>query len=127
MYKNRQTMAIIKKTTLLALISLVMAGCDYQNPDGSYDTSKSLMMKTVVIDSCEYISGYYKLAHKGNCRFCKERRQKELEELVIKLKEKYNAKNAEKSRYMAACAYYARGASARVAGHGGKGHGFLYP
>lgn len=74
------------KVTLLALITLMMVGCDYQNPDGSYDTSKSLMMQTVVIDSCEYISSCYMLAHKGNCHFCKERRRKELEELIIKLK-----------------------------------------
>ena len=59
--------------------------------------------EVVIIDSCEYIRkeliGYKKAAfetvHKGNCRFCKERdsikwekRRKELEELVIKLKEK---------------------------------------
>jgi hypothetical protein len=43
---------------------------------------------TIIVDSCEYIYGASRLAHKGNCRFCKERRQKELEELVIKLKEK---------------------------------------
>ena len=73
---------------LLALTALMMVGCEYQNPDGSYNTSKSLMMETVVIDSCEYISGYYRLAHKGNCRFCKERRQKELKELIKQLNEK---------------------------------------
>ena len=77
----------MKKIIFIALTALIMVGCEYQNPDGSYNTSKSLMMETVVIDSCEYISGYYRLAHKGNCRFCKERRQKELEELVIKLRE----------------------------------------
>ena len=59
--------------------------------------------EVVIIDSCEYIRkeliGYKKAAfeivHKGNCRFCKERdsikwekHKKELEELVIKLKEK---------------------------------------
>jgi uncharacterized protein YcfL len=76
----------MKKIILLALTALMMVGCEYHNPDGSYDTSKSLIMKTVVIDSCEYISGYYILAHKGNCRFCKERRQKELKELVEQLK-----------------------------------------
>ena len=81
-------MATIKRIILLAFTALIMVGCDYQNPDGSYDTSKSLTMQTIVIDSCEYIECYYRLAHKGNCRFCKERRQKELEELVIKLKEK---------------------------------------
>jgi uncharacterized protein YcfL len=78
----------MKKIILLTLVTLMMVGCDYQNPDGSYDTSKSLMTQTIVIDSCEYIEGYYTLAHKGNCRFCKERRQKELKELVEQLKEK---------------------------------------
>lgn len=81
-------MTTIKKTILLALTSLMMVGCDYQNPDGSYDTSKSLTMRTIVIDSCEYIEGDYELAHKGNCRFCKERRQKELKEFIEQLKEK---------------------------------------
>ena len=78
----------MKKIILLAITALMMVGCDYQNPDGSYDTSKSLTMETIVIDSCEYIAGYYRLAHKGNCRFCAKRRQKEMKELVEQLKEK---------------------------------------
>ena len=78
----------MKKIILLALAALMVVGCDYQNPDGSYDTSRSLMFGTTVIDSCEYISGHYRLAHKGNCRFCAERRKKELKELVEQLKEK---------------------------------------
>ena len=40
------------------------------------------------IDSCEYIAWAGGVAHKGNCRFCKERRQKELKELIEQLKEK---------------------------------------
>ena len=32
---------------------------------------------TIVIDSCEYIEAFKKLAHKGNCRFCAERRKKD--------------------------------------------------
>ena len=85
----------MKKIILLTLTTLIMVGCDYQNPDGSYDTSKSPNMETVVIDNCEYIDAYNRLAHKGNCRFCKERdsikwekRKKELKELVEQLKEK---------------------------------------
>ncbi len=66
----------------------MIVGCDYKNPDGSYDTSRSISLETIVIDSCEYIDAYNRLAHKGNCRFCKERREKELEELVEQLKEK---------------------------------------
>lgn len=83
---------------LLALTTLMMVGCDEKLSDGTY---KPGSYRTYAVDSCEYIgcamnSQYDYLAHKGNCRFCKERdsikwekRKKELiEELVIKLKEK---------------------------------------
>ena len=62
-----------------------MVGCGYKNQDSSHDTPISVVLETIVIDidSCEYIYGFNRLAHKGNCRFCKERRQKELKELVM--------------------------------------------
>lgn len=66
----------MKKLLLIAFVVLAMVGCDYKNPDGSYDTSRSLSFETIVIDSCEYISALYTLAHKGNCKFCAERRER---------------------------------------------------
>ena len=80
----------MKKIILLALSALIMVGC--KESKGSEPTENSY--KIIIIDSCEYIetrmegyvNGTFPL-HKNNCRFCKERRQKELEELVIKLKE----------------------------------------
>ena len=43
----------------------------------------------VVIDSCEYIKWNYGMSHKGNCKFCKQRREKEyeafLEDIIIEL------------------------------------------
>ena len=84
-------MIAIKRIILLALTALIMVGCfNEKNPDGTYTTREP---RTYIIDSCEYI-GYLGfgncdvLTHKGNCRFCKERRQKEMEELVEQLKEK---------------------------------------
>ena len=78
----------MKKIILLALTTLMMVGCDY-NSERNIDTKTlGIAYGTIIIDSCEYIRGMDKLAHKGNCRFCKERRQKELEELVSRLKEK---------------------------------------
>ena len=72
----------------MALTALMMVGCNY-NSNRNIDTkTEGIIYGTIIIDSCEYIKGAEKLAHKGNCRFCKERRQKELEELVIRLKEK---------------------------------------
>lgn len=73
---------------LLALATLMVVGCDERKPDGSFDTSRSINFETIVIDSCEYIQAWYKLSHKGNCRFCAERRKQELKELVEQLKEK---------------------------------------
>ena len=76
----------MKKLIFLALTALMTAGCSY-NSNRNIDTKiEGAIYGTIIIDSCEYIRGLDKLAHKGNCRFCKERRQKELEELVIKLK-----------------------------------------
>ena len=78
----------MKKIILLALTALMMMGCDK-----TVDEDTKLCEEhyhTIILDSCEYISNnkLWDMTHKGNCRFCKERRQKELEELVIKLKEK---------------------------------------
>ena len=89
-------MAITKKIILLALTALMVVGCEYKT-DSEIEEQKRLNgFNIVVIDSCEYIrkevtagyAGYGFMAHKGNCRFCKERRQKELEEWIDNLKEK---------------------------------------
>ena len=83
-------MATIKKIILLALTALMMVGCDANNTETKVVPDYNI--KIIEIDSCEYIIShvYYGevIIHKQNCLFCKERRQKELEELVIKLKEK---------------------------------------
>lgn len=86
----------MKKIILLALTALMMVGCKYKT-DAEIEEAKHLNgFNIVVIDSCEYLeksethgyNGYGFFAHKGNCRFCKERREKELKELVEKLKNK---------------------------------------
>ena len=77
----------MKKIILLALTALIV-GCDY-NSNRNIDTkTQGALYGTVIIDSCEYIRGHNQLAHKGNCRFCKERRQKESEEFMKQTKEK---------------------------------------
>lgn len=80
----------MKKIILLALAALMMVGCEGRT-DAEIEEAKRLNgFNIVVIDSCEYLkskeasgyAGFGYFAHKGNCRFCKERRQKELKELV---------------------------------------------
>lgn len=77
----------MKKIILLAFIAFIMVGCSQQQRANSITKDD---FGICVYDSCEYliaIHGYKGfLAHKGNCRFCKERRQKELKELVKQLR-----------------------------------------
>ena len=77
----------MKKIILLALAALMMVGCRYKSTGINITeaTSSVIIVNKNTLDSCEYYPHY---GHKGNCRFCKERRQKDLEELVEKLKEK---------------------------------------
>lgn len=82
----------MKKFILLALTTLMIVGCDKRMQDGTYRTNSS-SYRTYIIDSCEYFGVLYLgngnfLSHKGNCKFCKERRQKEMKELVEQIKEK---------------------------------------
>ena len=70
----------MKKLFLLVLTAMMMVGCDSNK---LYEL-QSYGIQT--IDSCEYVTGYYKLSHKGNCKYCAERRKQELKELVEELK-----------------------------------------
>ena len=84
----------MKKVLLLTLITMMMVGCMKTKENGEPIVSNYYKEHSVdnpyiqVLDSCEYIRWHSEIAHKGNCRFCKERRQKELKELVEQLKEK---------------------------------------
>ena len=79
----------MKKLILLALMAVMITGCYERNEDGSYKAPHGDAFygyQTIIIDSCEYARDAYQLSHKGNCRFCKERRDKEMKELVKAIK-----------------------------------------
>lgn len=80
----------MKKIILLAFTTLMIMGCTEKDSNGhiAINTDNPNNPNISIIDSCEYVEWGYGLAHKGNCRFCKERRQKELKELVEQIKEK---------------------------------------
>ena len=81
---------IMKKIIFIALTTLMMVGClDKRDNNG-------VPYSVIVVDSCEYLDGGHlsTVGHKGNCRFCKERRQKELEELVEQIKENNYGNNS---------------------------------
>lgn len=66
----------MKKIILLTLITFMMVACTEKDSNGRI----GINIRISTIDSCEYVKWGYGIAHKGNCRFCKERRQKELKE-----------------------------------------------
>lgn len=81
----------MKKLLILVLGLFLLSGCERLTPD----ELKAIQEKrerwkgfeVIVIDSCEYLIssdkesygtsgfGYGYFAHKGNCRFCEERRK----------------------------------------------------
>jgi len=77
----------MKKIILFALTALIMVGCSDERD--RRDIRRVIpKFETFQMDSCEYIHSVFGFAHKGNCRFCKERRQKELKYIIEQLKEK---------------------------------------
>jgi len=75
----------MKKLLLLALLAIMMMGCkESTNNDKNYATDeKGYTYELIVIDSCEYIcTSSYKLAHKGNCKYCLERSKKMIKEQI---------------------------------------------
>lgn len=73
---------------LIFIASIMFVSCDKNGNE--YDTKDVFnFLGTIIIDSCEYVDGYNRLSHKGNCKFCKEReealwnkRKEELKELL---------------------------------------------
>lgn len=94
----------MKKIIPLALTTLMIVGCDTRTEEQRYNDDYLQVQNgysVIIVDNCEYIvktidvatgcrnatqSGY--LAHKGNCRFCAERRKQELKELIEQLKKR---------------------------------------
>lgn len=76
------------KTLIYIFLSLMLISCsdvkeNVKNlPEENTIRVNSINYKIITIDSCEYVKTIDQLAHKGNCKYCAERRKKELEEYV---------------------------------------------
>ena len=76
----------MKKLILLAL-PLMMVGCHYSQKDNEEFYNNRYI--TIVVDSCEYLvydGNDIDMTHKGNCRFCAERRKQEIKELIEEIR-----------------------------------------
>ena len=85
----------MKKIILLALTALIMVGCiEVKSKVQEEKETLDIYFNTTYYtpNGCEYYiynNGHSGIPiHKHDCKVCKERRQKELEELIIKLKGK---------------------------------------
>ena len=85
----------MKKLFILALAVVIIVGCaPKRQEDGSISIQeeetglyeRNPCVRT--IDSCEYLLWFDRMAHKGNCKFCEQRRKAELLEIVELLKDK---------------------------------------
>ena len=74
------------KKVLLVISLLAILGCSGgKKTDGRCQISDSIWF-VGEIDSCEYVFIFNRMAHKGNCKFCKERNRKEKKQLMVELK-----------------------------------------
>ena len=90
----------MKKIFILLVFAISLIACSLESkPDTNvyHETERTndvyiinkTHLKTVVIDSCEYLIGrecagdygFGYLSHKGNCKYCAERRKRELQNL----------------------------------------------
>lgn len=96
----------MKKILVLTAILFAMISCNEQPNDTNiyhevertndvyevnviFTKNAQTSLQVVVIDSCEYLigkaaagyNGYGYLSHKGNCKYCAERRKRELQNL----------------------------------------------
>ena len=71
----------MKKLLLFTIITTLVSCVNYERRPIKQDLS------VVTIDSCEYIyrEGVGFVGHRGNCKFCKERRKKEYVEIIDSL------------------------------------------
>lgn len=85
----RNDFALTVIIIVLAAVLIVVIGAARYNRTTKSETKCTPMSHgaasnytTIIIDSCECIEAFNKLAHKGNCKFCAERHRNEIYDLV---------------------------------------------
>ena len=79
----------MKKLILLALAAVMMTGCEETKEPNRIDRKVDVYnVDAFEVDSCEYITLGHGIAHKGNCKYCEQRRKAEIREIVELLKDK---------------------------------------
>ena len=70
--KNSRTK--LSYTLYILLVAFVFCGCkEHEQKQRRQEVEQ---WQTVEYDGCEYVIGFRKMAHKGNCKYCIERSKK---------------------------------------------------
>lgn len=85
------------KKIIFAFLVFILTGCTTRQefPNEVINTTASITpvanmsnyrIKVVVLDGCEYLNYDNKVVvHKGNCKFCEQRRKEEMQYLINKI------------------------------------------
>ena len=74
----------MEKIICLIFTVLAIVSCEHRTEAEREEAKRLCGFNIVIVDSCEYLikeetggyQGYGYFAHKGNCRFCKERKER---------------------------------------------------
>ena len=74
--KNSRTK--LSYTLYILLVAFVFCGCKEHEQKQKQKQRRQEVgeWQTVEYDGCEYVIGFRKMAHKGNCKYCIERSKK---------------------------------------------------
>jgi hypothetical protein len=76
----------MKKLLIILLCFFAACSTDLKNKKNYKETYEGDKITVVEFDSCEYvIFGNFKMAHKGNCKYCAKRLDDKLKRLQMKL------------------------------------------
>lgn len=67
------------KKILFILATVLLCSCEKTT---TVYSKSNLPWQVVEIDSCEYIKDGYRLAHKGNCKYCRERNREMVKDIL---------------------------------------------
>lgn len=73
---NMKINLFVFSTTLIVFLLISIISCNLDDSNEIIKNRKIEGLETVVYDSCEYVFDIFtdNIEHKGNCRFCEERK-----------------------------------------------------
>ena len=68
---------------IIGVATIINLSCIENSKVQERKVQERIDYSTITIDSCEYIKMNSRLAHKGNCKYCKERNRKMIKDILM--------------------------------------------